>query len=346
LIFCGAGTERVFRLTASGSLRLTSIAFLPSGSNYLPTAMFATAQSATAHYLSSHHHCPSMRLATAAARSAHLLLLSTSLISQRSALAFLTTSSTSPTTSYISSAAADDDARRLFTTSALKMGWSDTWNDILQGGNPRWKVTCDTCHEKSMGQFERFVPPKASVFCPLAGDDPMIHLLWKRGYSVTAIDLVPAAVEAMKNQVTKGDGSSTWTKTEHDDGKTVVWSHVSGRATLYVGDALRSRPELFNKFDAVYDKDSFGALQKEMRTGFCKRIAEYLKKDAIVYTEVKLKSNHDAVKDVGPPFSLRKEDLMEDGSYGSSFDYVEGLGSVYELQSMPMQQTGHILRKM
>ena len=225
------------------------------------------------------------------------------------------------------------------------MGWSDTWEDILQGGSGRWKVICDESHQKALSQFQRFVnkaddPSIISVFCPLAGDDPIVHLLWKLGYSVTSIDLVPAAVESMRNNFKEG----SWNKEEQDDG-TIVWKHDSGRATLYVGDALKSRSELINKFDAFYDKDSFGALQKEMRTGFCKRIAEYGKKGATIYLEVKLKENHNAVKDVGPPFSLTKEELMEDGNYGSSFEYVEGLGSVYDIPMPSVKQTGHILRK-
>mmetsp|Transcript_14080 Transcript_14080/g.30590 ORF Transcript_14080/g.30590 Transcript_14080/m.30590 type:complete len:244 (+) Transcript_14080:186-917(+) len=242
------------------------------------------------------------------------------------------------------------------------MGWSDTWGDILQGGNPRWKIVSNDSHQKALSQFQRFVPistattnnegerssppPSPSVFCPLAGDDPIVYLLWERGYSVTSIDLVPAAVDSMRSQFTDG----TWSKAtvpEEDgtDTTTTVWTHDSGRATLYVGDALRTRSELINKFDAVYDKDSFGALRKEMRTAFCQRIAEYCKQDATVYIEVKLKDNHDAVKDVGPPFSLQKEDLMEYGSYGSSFEYVEGLGSIYDLPLPSMKQTGHILRR-
>ena len=210
-------------------------------------------------------------------------------------------------------------------------------------------------HQKALAQFQRFVPiatgssssaPPPSVYCPLAGDDPMVYLLWDRGYNVTSIDLVPAAVDSMRSHFKEGSWSKR-TVNEHGNSNetTTVWTHDSGRAKLYVGDALRSRSELCHQFDAIYDKDSFGALQKEMRTAFCNRIAEYCKKGANVYIEVKLKDNHDVVKDVGPPFSLQKEDLMEKGNYGSNFEYVEGLGSVYDLPMPFMKQTAHVLRK-
>lgn len=226
------------------------------------------------------------------------------------------------------------------------MGWHQTWSDILSGGNPRWKVTCEDCHKQALSHFQEHVkgnPETTSVLCPLAGDDLFVYQLFRQGYSVTTIDLVPAAVEAMKAHF--GGSSSeeeSWEKEERDN--TIIWKHSSGRATLMVGDALQHRPDLENTFDAVYDKDSFGALPKDLRQRFCSLIATYLKQDGIVYLECKLKDNHEEVKHIGPPYSLRGEDLMEGTSYGSSFHYVKDLGTVYELK-MPMQQTGHILKR-
>merc|ERR1712003_61849 len=135
-----------------------------------------------------------------------------------------------------------------------------------------------------------------------------------------------------------------------ESGGDVVWTHRNGRATLIVGDALKKRPHLNNSFDAVYDKDSFGALPKDLRKPFCERIADYAKDDGIVYLECKLKKGlEDAVDDSGPPFSLRKEDLMDGDNYGGSkFEYVEGLGPVYDLpgsMNSVMKQTGHVLRR-
>jgi hypothetical protein len=224
-------------------------------------------------------------------------------------------------------------------------GWASTWNDILAGGNPRWKVTDENAHKAAFSHFQQYVkgePANVSIFCPLAGDDPFVALLWSAGYTVTSIDLVPAAVEALKLQF--GSKDEEWTKVEKDG--TIVWKHSSGRANLMCGDALQSRPELVSTFDAVYDKDSFGALDKTMRKGFTSRIAEFTKTDAIIYLECKLRPNHDASKEVGPPFSLKEEDLMEtENCYGKNFEYVAGLGTVYGSGMGGMQQTGHVMKR-
>ena len=254
-------------------------------------------------------------------------------------------------------------------STSKRNGWASTWEDIRSGGNPRWKITSEECHEKAYASFQKFVlkggefsgdsnnindTKTISVLCPLAGDDPFVHLLYQKGYSVTAIDLVAGAIEEMKEQF--GGDESSWTKEEEQssgderigDGMAdIVWKHNSGRATLIVGDALKKRPNLNNSFDAVYDKDSFGALSVQMRKPFCERILEYTKDNGILYLECKLRERHD---DLGPPFSLKRDDLMEDDNYGGSnkFQYVEGLGRVYDLpnnMNATMQQTGHILRR-
>ena len=227
------------------------------------------------------------------------------------------------------------------------MGWADTWDDMLQGGSPRWKITDSKCHQAALSNIQQHLTKDGpnNILCPLAGDDPMVHLLWQQGHSVTAIDLVPTALEQMRNQF---DGNGSWTRQEHystGSNNVVVWKHDSGRATQYEGDVLQVYPELKNSFDAVYDKDSFGALNKEMRKPFCARIREFTKAGAIIYMEVKLKENHEQVKDMGPPYSLQKEDLMHPSCYGEFFDYVKGLGSVYPVALPGMQQTGHILKR-
>ena len=102
------------------------------------------------------------------------------------------------------------------------------------------------------------------------------------------------------------------------------------------------RPELNGKFDAVYDKDSFGALQLDMRQPFCERLSEYCHEDAIVYIEVK---NKESGREAGPPYHVEKNDLMEATSFGDSFSHVASLGEVYPLSLPGMMQTGHILKR-
>jgi len=227
------------------------------------------------------------------------------------------------------------------------MDWSDDWNNIVRGGNPRWKVTDLSAKTIALGHITEYASdvPSLDILCPLAGDDQFVHYAWTQGHRVTAIDLVPAAVEEMRKQFSDEDGC--WSKEEQANGM-VVWKHESGTATLYQGDVFTPLPELEDKFDVVYDKDSFGALDLHMRTNFCKQVATYVKQTSgILYTEVKFKKDASGTgRNQGPPFHVEKEDLMQSGNFGTAFEYVFSLGEVYKLDMPSMRQTGHILRRL
>mmetsp|Transcript_19383 Transcript_19383/g.46822 ORF Transcript_19383/g.46822 Transcript_19383/m.46822 type:complete len:297 (+) Transcript_19383:156-1046(+) len=242
------------------------------------------------------------------------------------------------------------------STTHLNMGggWHQTWKNILvEGGSKRWKVDDRNIKKQALATIQQYASSSSAsnkeslnILCPLAGDDPFVHEAWVQGHSVTSIDLVPEAVDSMREQFNDdSDDKATWTKDDATEPNTVVWKHSSGRATLYVGDMLQKRSELNEKFDVVYDKDSFGALDKDMRRPYCERLAEFLKDDGIVYTEVKYKENPES-RMSGPPFHVGKDDLMESTSFGNTkFDYVDGLGSIYDLGMPGMSQTAHILKR-
>jgi len=255
------------------------------------------------------------------------------------------------------------------TASAFAMTWDKTWDDILAGGSPRWIVADLKSKQTALHHIETHASSGSGadreedgrrplkILCPLAGNDSFVHYAWSRGHHVTAIDLVPNAVAAMRAQfVPDTDGvSDHWTQhvvvgensaNGRSDNTMVVWKHKSQRATLYQGDAFTPLNELQGSFDAIYDKDSFGALDKHMRSAFCQRLAEYTKEGGIVYTEVKNKPEGPG-REHGPPFHVESEDLMEENNFGSAFQYVASLGQVYELVGMPpgVSQMGHVLKR-
>ncbi|KAL7539146.1 hypothetical protein ACHAXR_009048 [Thalassiosira sp. AJA248-18] len=224
------------------------------------------------------------------------------------------------------------------------MTWKDTWRDIQSGGPKRWKV--DDLEAKKIA-LAHIVEHHGSssdgpmrILCPLAGDDPFVHYAWSQGHDVTAIDIVPDALKALRSLF--GGDMGDWTS-ESKKKSELIWKHKSGRATFFEGDMLMKRPELLQSFDVIYDKDSFGALHLDMRPKFCERLSEFIKNDGTLYVEVKNKESGD--KESGPPFHVEKHDLMESTSFGVSFEHVASLGEVYPLTIPGMKQTGHILRR-
>ncbi|KAL7523734.1 hypothetical protein ACHAWF_000647, partial [Thalassiosira exigua] len=242
-----------------------------------------------------------------------------------------------------------------------RLTWKSTWDDILSGGPLRWKVDDPSAKEKALAVVEEHSAVHVGdadgkgkgegkslrILCPLAGDDPFVSIAWKRGHDVTAIDVVPDALRLLRDQI-DDDGDrrlGRWTsedKKAGSGGGGRIWRHRGGRATLYEGDALARRPELIDSFDAVYDKDSFGALDPASRPAFCERLAEFVRDGGTVYVEVKNKDG--GKKSGGPPFHIEKEDLTT--SFGPRFEYVAELGEVYSLEVPTMKQMGHVLRRL
>lgn len=255
-----------------------------------------------------------------------------------------------------------NNSNRQYQQTSINMAWSDTWADILNGGSPRWKVddinakkialdyitqhhTTNTISIDDDDQQKRETNAQPlRILCPLAGDDPFIHYAYSQGHEVTAIDIVPEALEVMRLQF---GNASDWSVVDTNDSSSKEekqWKHTSGKVTLYEGDILTKRSELVNSFDAIYDKDSFGALNLDMRSAYCKRLSEYIKPNGTVYIEVKYKEN-EWQRPNGPPYHVEKEDIMNSFGSGSCFEYVKSLGEVYPLSIPNMKQTGHILRR-
>jgi hypothetical protein len=221
----------------------------------------------------------------------------------------------------------------------LAMTWKATWQDILSGGAQRWRVDDIQAKQIALGHILDHTDKKSlKILCPLAGDDRFVHYAWSQGHTVAAIDIVPEALEAMRFQF--GD-SEDWSSSTTDDG--IVWKHKSGRALLYEGDMMKKRTSLVNTFDAIYDKDSFGALTLDLRAKFCERLSDYIKDNGTLYIEVK---NKNSGRDQGPPFHVEKQDLMEESNFGRCFEHMVSLGEVYALNMPTAIQTGHVLRRL
>ena len=224
---------------------------------------------------------------------------------------------------------------------SFSMTWSQTWNDILTGGSPRWIVS-EMEHKKTaldhiLANAGKDGP--LNILCPLAGNDMFVKYAWDEGHSIVAIDLVQEALADLRKQF----GSDGWVKEEAES--KVVWKHQSDRVTLYEGDMLVPVKSLAGSFDVVYDKDSFGALDKHLRQAYCERLSEYVKPGGMIYTEVKNKPEGPG-REQGPPFHVEKEDLMEASSFGGAFEYAKSLGEVYPLKMPGFSQMGHILKRL
>ena len=222
--------------------------------------------------------------------------------------------------------------------------WSGAWDDILKGGDPRWKrgegeanTRAQLTHLHSLaGEYS--LPSSLSIFVPLAGDCPIVHAAWMMGHKVTANEFVPVAVTALRRVFSAKE--EDWKCEEIPAGK--KWTYVvDGRVIIYECDIFTSVSELLDSFDIVFDKDAYGALSPPVRRGYMSVLSSYLRHGGIMYCEAK-KKLVDA--DKGPPFDVTPEDIK--GNVDGLLTYVRSLGEVYDWGDKSQYlQIGHVLKR-
>eukprot|EP00013_Stygamoeba_regulata_P011159 CAMPEP_0177688034 /NCGR_PEP_ID=MMETSP0447-20121125/34448_1 /TAXON_ID=0 /ORGANISM="Stygamoeba regulata, Strain BSH-02190019" /LENGTH=236 /DNA_ID=CAMNT_0019198319 /DNA_START=61 /DNA_END=771 /DNA_ORIENTATION=- len=217
--------------------------------------------------------------------------------------------------------------------------WDDLWTDIVSGGNMRWKRGEAEGNYKRQFEFlHRELTkhhPDRSTFrflVPLSGDCPFVRYAWSLGHSVCAVDLSKVALAALRAQF--AEDSVSWEESQLGEDGARVWRSQDGRLEVVCCELITSEAtgQLVSGFDAVLDKDAFGALAPEVREAYVKRITPLLAPHAQVLLEGKQRREED--REAGPPFHL---DLDKVKTRWPDFDVVY-LGEMpeqpYDIASM------------
>ena len=113
-------------------------------------------------------------------------------------------------------------------------------------------------------------------------DDSFMELALEEGHSITAIGLVPFAVQTMRKRLDSDEAN--WSAVEMPNGA-IFWNHATGRVSFYLGDILADLTSMYGTFDVVYDCNCITALPQETQEPFLHRLKSYLKDDGILFTE-------------------------------------------------------------
>ena len=73
--------------------------------------------------------------------------------------------------------------------------WDNVWDDIVGGGPGRWKavdpdgIKIALQHISEHAQRSNEGESHLRILCPLAGDDPFVHLAWEAGHTLYAVEV-------------------------------------------------------------------------------------------------------------------------------------------------------------
>eukprot|EP00010_Vexillifera_abyssalis_P002060 CAMPEP_0201552230 /NCGR_PEP_ID=MMETSP0173_2-20130828/14569_1 /ASSEMBLY_ACC=CAM_ASM_000268 /TAXON_ID=218659 /ORGANISM="Vexillifera sp., Strain DIVA3 564/2" /LENGTH=236 /DNA_ID=CAMNT_0047962673 /DNA_START=79 /DNA_END=786 /DNA_ORIENTATION=- len=190
--------------------------------------------------------------------------------------------------------------------------WNKAWSDLIESGDLKWKKSENQLVESVYPQLlkDKALEKNAHILFPCSGDCILIPFLYTQdeyNFSVVALELIPSAVDALKKRF---PAKTEFTKEKHSWG--MLHTSTDQRAKIYQVDLIKQDLASFmDKFDLIFDKDSFGAMTLDDREAYAKNMLSLMKPQSKYYFEVKHKPADSETGKVdtkqGPPFHVTNE---------------------------------------
>lgn len=184
---------------------------------------------------------------------------------------------------------------------------SNFWHDCWKKGDIGFhEEAVNPSLEKHINRLEQTTDSR--IFIPLCGKTGSIRYLLSKGYRVVGIELSEIAVEQLFLEL-------SYQPIITKSGKLIKYE--AHKLDVYVGDIFDLNSEQLGKVNAVFDRGALVALPETTRIQYTNRLASITQKSPqllVVY-------DYDQSLMEGPPFSIRKDDLLS--YYGSEYTITE-----------------------
>lgn len=164
-----------------------------------------------------------------------------------------------------------------------KVFWQEKWDSDQIGFHQ------SDYNPSMLKYFTKYSNQNKHVLIPLAGKSKDIIWFLNNGFKVTAIEIIPKAVEDFfkENNLDYEKNGNTYTL---------------NNLTFIVGDILKDIPLI--EFDFIYDRASLIALPSETRLKLVEIYKDLINKCTKLYS---IFINYDQTQMNGPPFAIDKE---------------------------------------
>jgi len=184
--------------------------------------------------------------------------------------------------------------------------WESAWTEILEGVSQRWKAGEKAENYLVLERYleaTKLLTGSESLFFPLVGDHPFAAIVYKKGYSFCATELVRKAAAALREKC-----ETEWNEeivTTENGTQVELWTTKDGRGKIWIGDHFTVVKELeTGQYPVIIDKDAFGALPAETREEYIAGHKKLLIPGGHVVLEGQQKQSD---LDQGPPYHLTQE---------------------------------------
>lgn len=171
-------------------------------------------------------------------------------------------------------------------------GWAARWRE----GRIQFHV--DKVNPILDRYVDRLLPEGIGrVFVPLCGKSVDLGWLVEKGHEVVGVELVEMAVEDLFNGM--GGNHRIFIQGEFQ-------SWQSNGLEVLVGDLFELDAKVSGKFDAIWDRAAFVALQPSDRDRYAPHLQEFLRPNGRILLST---ISYDGSKMEGPPFSVSADEV-------------------------------------
>lgn len=152
---------------------------------------------------------------------------------------------------------------------------------------------------------------KGRVFVPLCGKSVDMLYLADLGHEVTGLEFSEIGVEAFFEE-----NKLNFTKESLPEAAFVVYKATERNITIYRGDLFDFNVGICGKFDAIWDRGSYVAVNVDQRTAYTDLIFTLMRPDAKLLLET---FSYDGSKYAGPPHRVTEDHMKE--TFGRLFNF-------------------------
>lgn len=151
-------------------------------------------------------------------------------------------------------------------------------------------------------KYERYFKTNCRVLLPLCGKSLDLLYLESKGYDVHGCELVEKAAKSFFEE-----NSISYSKSKVEKANIFIYKGKDKKITIYQGDFLSLSASVVGKFDAVWDRAAFVAINILQRQTYAEVLYDVMNPNCkyLLNTFVLLGKDY-----TGPPHTVTKEDIQ------------------------------------
>lgn len=189
----------------------------------------------------------------------------------------------------------DTGSRPLFKGNLSEEDWIHMW-DINELKFHQPTVYPD------LVKYEKYFKTNCRVLLPLCGKSLDLLYLESKGYDVHGSELVEKAAKSFFEE-----NNISYTKSKAEKANIFIYKGKDKKITIYQGDFLSLLASDVGKFDAVWDRAAFVAINISQRQKYAEVLHDIMNPNCKYLLNTFVLSGKDFI---GPPHTVTKEDIQ------------------------------------